>query len=146
MSGRARAGKSGLLTLELLLAVGIFAFCASICVGLFARADALSRRSAELDRAVAEAQNVAELFRASGGDTAETAALAGGWVEQGLLRVAYDGNWQPLSSDEGAVYLLDLLAKRSDQGYVEAALQVWNGDEREEPILSWSVAALEVKS
>lgn len=144
MSGRDRPGKSGLLMLELLLSVGIFAFCAAVCVGLFVKADAVSQESAALDRAVAEAQNVAELFRSTGGDVAETAALADGWVEQGLLRVAYDGDWEQLSSDEDAVYLLDLLVERTDRGCMEATLQVWN-EAAEAMLLCWPVAALEVE-
>lgn len=145
MSGRDQAGRSGLLMLELVIAVGIFAFCAAVCVSLFVRADTISRESAALDRAVAEAQNVAELFKSTGGDVRETAELASGWVEQGLLLVAYDEDWCPLSSGEGAVYQLDLFVGRTDRGCVEASLTLREAV-GQEVLLSWPVAALEVMS
>ena len=169
MSEGRQSGKSGLLMLELLIAVGVFAFCAAVCVSLFARADTISRESAALDRAVAEAQNVAELFKFTGGDVEDTAALAGGWtqvtalvtaygedgqpvsetpVEIPCVVVAYDEDWKPLPFREKwreeAAYALELSVSNAEQGYAEAALTLWN--QAGEPILSWPVAALEVAS
>lgn len=145
MSGAERRDRSGLLMLELVIAVGIFAFCAAVCVGLFVRADAISRESAALDRAVAEARNVAELFKSTGGNVEETAALAGGRVEQGLLLVAYDEDWRPLSSGEDAAYQLDLFVGRTDRGCVEASLTL-RESAGQEVLLCWPVAALEAAS
>ena len=52
--------RSGLLVIELVIAVGIFSLCAAICIGLFVQADRVSRESDMLSRAVSAAQNVAE--------------------------------------------------------------------------------------
>lgn len=43
-----RSSRSGLLVIELVIAVGVFALCAAICVGLFVQADSVSRDSAAL--------------------------------------------------------------------------------------------------
>ena len=43
-----RSSRSGLLVIELVIAVGVFALCAAICVGLFVQADRVSRDSAAL--------------------------------------------------------------------------------------------------
>ena len=60
MDERVRPTRSGLFTIELLVAVGVFTLCAAICVGLFVRSEVISRDSADLNRAVTEAQRVAE--------------------------------------------------------------------------------------
>jgi hypothetical protein len=142
MSGR--NDRSGLLMLELLLAVGIFSFCAAVCVGLFVKADAISRESADLDWAVSEAQNVAELFKFTGGSVEETAALAGGWMEGNTLRIAYDGDRVRLPSADGASYTLELAETSADAGVTEATVTVWGQEEA--PILRWSIAAWEAAS
>jgi hypothetical protein len=46
--------------MEFMLAALFFALCAAVCLGAFARADAVSRRAQAMERAVIEAQSIAE--------------------------------------------------------------------------------------
>ena len=133
MRERIKPTRSGLFAIELLIAVGIFTLCAAICVGLFVRAEVLSQDSADLDRAVTEARNAAECFKAAGGDLEETARLTGGTLAGNTLLLQYDGSFD-----------LTLTSSQED-GYTSAALSVKRNDTGEE-LLMWNIAALEVAS
>ena len=129
MEERIRPTKSGLYMIELLIAVGVFTFCAAVCVGLFVRSERMSRDSADLTRAVGEARNVSECFKAAGGDLARTAELCGGTVEGDVLTV---------SCNETGDFRV-LLTARVENGCPTGALAVRKqGNE----LLSWTVAAL----
>ena len=137
MEERVRPGGTGLFMVELLASSGIFVLCAAVCIALFVKAETISRRSEALSRAVSAAQGAAESFRACGGDLAETAALAGGRVENGSLVIGYDADWAPA---EGAgAYTLTLTPVPED-GWVDGELTV-TGSEGE--LLRWQVGALE---
>ena len=144
MEERVRPTRSGLFTIELLVAVGVFTLCAAICVGLFVRSEVISRDSADLNRAVTEAQRVAECFKASGGDISRTAKLVGCAPGETVLTIVYDANWQRLNAGEDGVFRLDLEASEQE-GFVFAELSVARAGEAE-LILSWPVAALEAMS
>ena len=151
MRERIRPTRSGLFAIELLIAVGIFSLCAAICVGLIVRAEVMSRDSADLNRAVTEARNAAECFKAAGGDLEETARLTGGkLVDRDVLFVEYDANWNKLDPGAVGTYVLMLLASPGD-GYVGASLSVTRFDVRDESdpgngILAWDIAVLEAAS
>ena len=144
MDERVRPTRSGLFTIELLVAVGVFTLCAAICVGLFVRSEVISRDSADLNKAVTEAQRVAECFKAAGGDLERTAELCGAAPEDTSLTLLYDGDWQRLDTGADEVFRLDLETRESD-GYVSAELSVARAGE-EELLLSWPIAALEAAS
>lgn len=91
MEERIRPTKSGLFSIELLLCVGVFVFCAAVCTGIFVKAELTSRESAELNAAVSEARNVAELFQAAGGSLEQVSAYSGGRLEDGGVVVLRDG-------------------------------------------------------
>ena len=130
MRERIRPTRTGLFTIELLIAVGIFSLCAAICVGLFVRAEVMSRDSADLNLAVTEARSAAECFKAAGGDLEETARLTGGEVAEGRLLLRYGGEFE-----------LTLTPERGD-GYISAVLSVRRTGTDEE-ILVWDIAVLE---
>ena len=137
MEERVRPGGTGLFMVELLAASAVFVLCAAVCTALFVQAETISRRSEALSRAVSAAQGAAECFRACGGDVAETAALAGGRVENGSLVIGYDADWAPA---EGAgAYTLTLTPVPED-GWVDGALTVTGGGKE---LLRWQVGALE---
>ena len=133
MRERIKPTRSGLFAIELLIAVGIFSLCAAICVGLFVRAEVMSRDSADLNRAVTEARNAAECFKAAGGDLEETARLTGGELAGDKLLLRYDGELE-----------LTLTPARED-GYISAVLSVKRADTNED-ILVWNIAVLEAAS
>ena len=169
MAERIKPTRSGLFAIELLIAVGVFSLCAAICVGLFVRSEIMSQDSADLNRAVSEARSVADCFKAAGGDLEKTAELTGGVVEDGRLRLLYDGSWQK-SGDCGmgmdTVFLLEVqpedlsLLSGEHSGYTAAALYVAGpfvveslekedfpeAEIESELILAWEIAALEVAS
>ena len=130
MEERIQPTRSGLFAIELLITVGIFTLCAAICVGLFVRAEVMSRDSADLNRAVTEARNAAECFKAAGGDLEETARLTGGELAEDTLLLRYDGDHELT------------LAPVREEGYVSAVVSVRRTDTDEE-ILVWDIAVLE---
>ena len=151
MGERIKPTRSGLFAIELLIAVGIFSLCAAICVGLIVRAEVMSRDSADLNRAVTEARNAAECFKAAGGDLEETARLTGGKLaDGGKLILEYDANWNKPDPGTVVTYELTLLSSPGD-GYAGASLSVKRYDVRDglstgEEILVWDIAVLEAAS
>ena len=148
MRERIRPTRSGLFAIELLIAVGIFSLCAAICVGLFVRAEVMSRDSADLNRAVTEARSAAECFKAAGGDLEKTARLTGGAVADGALHLQYDEGWNKLEPGSPGTYAL-VLRPAPGKGYTAASLfvgryEVRDGAAVEQEILAWEVAVLEV--
>lgn len=154
---RIRPTRSGLFMIELLIAVGVFTLCAAICVGLFVRSEVMSRESADLTRAVAEARNVSECWKATGGDSDKTAELCGGTAGVGgriLLR--YDGDWNKMESgDYGETFQLYLTPNSAtnaefgtgfpdEPGMAAAVVSVVR--EGSTRLLSWDVVALEAAS
>lgn len=103
MEERIRPTKSGLFSIELLICVGVFAFCASVCMGIFVRAELMSRESEELNQAVSEARSLAERWKAAGGDLERTAALGGGRVEDGTLILQRERLVLRLTPEEGTL-------------------------------------------
>lgn len=150
MRERIRPTRSGLFTIELLISVGVFSLCAAICVGLFVRAEVMSRNSADLSRAVIEARSVAECFKAVGGDLERTVRLTGGEVTAGALSLRYDEGWNKLGPGTSGAFELLLLPAR-EEGYTAASLSIKRYGARDgaadpEDILTWEIAALEVAS
>ena len=133
MRERIRPTRTGLFTIELLIAVGIFSLCAAICVGLFVRAEVMSRDSADLNLAVTEARSAAECFKAAAGDLEKTARLTGGELVQDALHLRYDENFELV------------LTPVQEDGYISAVLSVRRTGADEE-ILAWDIAVLEAAS
>ena len=150
---RVRPTRSGLFAIELVIAVGVFTLCAAICMGLFVRAETVSRRSADLNRAVSEARSAAECFKAAGGGLERTADLAGGAVEDGRVRVLYDQSWQRIgdcAAGAETVFLLEIAplpaegcAELRVLGPLEASSLLTEDAAGAEVLRAWRVAALE---
>ena len=147
---RIRPTRSGLFMIELLIAVGVFTLCAAVCVGLFVRAEVMSRESADLTRMTTEARNVVECWKASGGDLGRTIELAdAGRVVDGALFQPYDGDWNRMvgsnlfddAAEIPAFYLT--LEPRQESGYTAGILTVTRNGETK-PMLQWDLATLEV--
>ena len=149
MQERIKPTRSGLFAIELLISVGVFSLCAAICVGLFVRSEVMTQDSANLNRAVTEARNAAECFKASGGDMEKTMQLTGGELAAGgTLFLEYDENWNAL--DPGIAGTFELTMRSTpENGYKRASLSVKRYDVRDgvtagEDLLVWDIAALEV--
>ena len=130
MRERIKPTRSGLFAIELLISVGIFSLCAAICVGLFVRSEVMSQNSADLNRAVTEARNTAECFKASGGNMERTAQLSGGKLTGNTLFLEYDENWGKLDPGTPGTFELVLVAT-PEKGYTGAAMTVKRYDNRD---------------
>lgn len=119
MTGSKVSSKSGLFLIELIIAIVFFAFSSAICVQLFAKAHVLSGKSSDLNAAVVQAQNAAELFSASRGST-ETlgkALLEAGSVDSvGITEFAlyYDESWNRTGDGFNARYMLTVVVSPED--------------------------------
>ena len=152
---RIRPTQSGLFAIELVAAVGVFTLCAAVCLGVFVQSEVMSRDCAALTRAVNEARNAAEDFKAAGGALEGTAALFGGEIlpdgETVSLTQAYDKDWnrvpgEAVRTGDGVFYRLRLRPGSGEEipGCAAALLEVERNDGR--LVLSWEIAALEAAS
>lgn len=143
MGERIRPSRSGLIAIEVTVAVGVFALCAAIAIGLLVRAELMSRESAELTQAVSLARNAAECYKSSGGDLEETALLLGAEADSDGLRLSYSSDWTLQSETDAAAYLLEMtpLDAEGAAGVQEAKLTVSDGEG--DTLLDWTVAAWE---
>lgn len=143
MRQRIRPSRSGLLAIEMTVAVGVFALCAAISIGLLVRAELLSQKSSELTHAVSQARNAAECYKAARGDMEETARLLGVWGEEDGVRLVYDSDWHLQPEGQAMVYVLTLMPLDTPDavGVCEAELTV--SDREGTSFLTWTVAAWE---
>lgn len=120
-----RLSGPALMLLELTLVSLIFCASAAVCTMLFARSVKISQQSAATTGAVFAAESAAETFKATG-DTARLADLLGGSLEDGVLTVQYDENWQ----QEGEpVYSLFLVVGREANDLERAQIWVTDGEQ-----------------
>ena len=92
---------------EILLALMIFALCSSVCAGLFALSDRISKDSGVLGHAVIAAHNGAEAFKTKTSLAGISQALGGfAWADGGGCTVRYGADWKPVTED--AVYEMQI--------------------------------------
>lgn len=122
--------KAPLALMEQMVMILVFALAAALCLQVFVFADQMSRRTAAIDRAVAECQNAAELLKASGGDMSHAlttvAREMGGTGSQGLVQIGYDKNWNVLPAEESEdfVYVVALQGMPTETDRLWKA-QIW---------------------
>lgn len=98
--------KAPLVLMELVIALGVFALAAALCLQAFSLADKTSRKAETLDKAVLLAQNGAEAVKHCRGDLSAAAALLGGGAAEGKLEVWQDGlTLTAVLREEGALPL-----------------------------------------
>lgn len=101
--------KTSLFLMEMILTILLFAICGAICMKLFAASDSLSRKTKELNKAVACAQGFAEVMRGTDGSIEAImevypTAIKGGDM---FFEVFYDEDFKECSYSE-AVYISDV--------------------------------------
>ncbi len=95
----------GILSLiELTVMLAVFALAAALCLQAFAQADRISKQAEATDKAVAWAQNAAEILQNAHGDTAALTAHYGGTATESGWQLALDQSWQP-TTEAAAFYL-----------------------------------------
>lgn len=70
--------RTSLVLMEQLVMVLVFALAAALCLGVFVKADQISRETARRDEAVLLAQNGAEVLKSCAGDLQKTADILDG--------------------------------------------------------------------
>ena len=91
---RKRSGTT-LFLIELMICVGVFAFCAAVCLGIFAWARQMTRKSTDLSAAALAVQSAAECYKAAKGDPTVCAALLGADIGPNGLTLYFDETWMP---------------------------------------------------
>ncbi len=61
-----RKNRSGVMMMEMIVAVFFFLLCAAVCIQAFVKADLLSKRASDLNQSVLIAQSTAEIWKAEG--------------------------------------------------------------------------------
>ncbi|MCL2633365.1 MAG: hypothetical protein FWD34_02500 [Oscillospiraceae bacterium] len=113
-----RVSKKNLLLIEMIIVILFFALAAAGCVTLFAQAYSDGNYSRELTSAVIQAQNIAEFFKASGGDLDKTAELQGEYIF-----IGEDELWM-YCKEHG--FVLHLQAEQ-DGGLITGTVSVFRG-------------------
>lgn len=112
--------KSGLFLVELIIAIAFFAITSAVCVQLFAMANTLSVRSVALQMSVMNAQNVAESFKATGGNINKMGyILQADYIGNNVLSLNFDENWQQNSYMNRYILTVNV-----DINYVPAVAQI----------------------
>ncbi len=107
---KSRSVKSSLFLMELIIAIFFFALCAAICLRIFALAYTMNQSSRNLDQAVYKAESIAEIYKSTGGNLAETAVIYGGSgvVTVKSLRISFDKEWKPVLQGKDVSFELEL--------------------------------------
>ncbi len=100
--------KAFLPLFELIIMIGIFAAASAVCLSVFIKADRISRRAENLDRAVEAAENAAEIIKYTRGDLEAAAELLSGRTRSGSVVVCFDADWNPTDA-ENAVFRVDAI-------------------------------------
>lgn len=101
--------KSSLFLMEFIITLMLFSICGAVCMKLFAATDALSKKTTELNNAVACAQGFAEVMRGTDGSMDSImevypTAIKG---DENFFEVFYDGDFKECEYSE-AIYVGDV--------------------------------------
>ena len=106
--------KSTLFLIEQLIVIAVFAICAVACISILTSAYFTANDSKATSNAILIAESGAEVFKATGGDSAAVANFLGG--NSGIAgsgttfaTVYYDSLWQ-VCGEAGASYIFHLVA------------------------------------
>ncbi len=121
---------------ELIVNLLFFFIMAAVCLSIFTNGHTISNNSHTLSMATLQAQSAAESFKASKGDTQLLADILNVTSSEDL-NLYYDENWL-LTSEENAVYTLNLDVENSSENMHSATIAIAKGDDL--------IYTLEVKS
>ena len=101
--------KSSLFLMEFIITLMLFAVCAAVCMRLFAASNSLSRRTTELNKAVAVAQGFAEVMRGCDGSIDSIIAQYPTAIkgDDKFFEVFYDADFKECDYSEAA-YVSDV--------------------------------------
>jgi len=107
--------KSTLFLIEQLIVIAVFAICAVACISILTSAYFTANDSKAAGHAILVAESGAEVFKATGGDTAAVADILSGYNGSAgsgasFVSVYYDSFWQ-VCGESGASYILHISAQ-----------------------------------
>ncbi len=123
-----RTPKSGLFLMELSFIILFFAITSAICVNLFVNARLTSVAARDLNKAVLEAQTVAESTKHAKGDQEMLAEMLGAVRQGDTLTVYYNQDWEPTDKDVEARYQLRIVQPPVKDGMMNAEVEVHKDD------------------
>lgn len=123
MTRKNRARSSSLFLMELILAILFFSVASAVCVQFFVKSHLLSKQSHDMNYAVNECSNVAEILNAAHG-TAESEMLLKEMYPEGYsdMAIYYDKDFIPCDLNS-ASYVLTLQMQETDD-MLEADIQM----------------------
>ena len=131
--------KTGLFLIELVLALLLFALCASICTQLFTAARQKARDSQALSKSVQLATSAAECYKAARGDIDAVSAM---WQREnygGVISISYDKDWRETEGE--ASYVMTI--KDLGDGVAEVEIiSIRLADKQEHSVYSMDVKAV----
>lgn len=123
MTRKNRARSSSLFLMELILAILFFSVASAVCVQFFVKSHLLSKQSHDMNYAINECSNVAEILNAADG-TAKSEMLLKKMYPEGYsdMAIYYDKDFLPCDPDSAA-YVLTLQMQETDD-MLEADMQM----------------------
>ena len=108
--------KAPLAMMEQIVMVLVFALAAALCLHTFVLSGKISRMTEAKNRAVVEAQNVAELIKSRGLQQYLQEQQAEPMQEG--FRVFFDESWEKVQGEESAAFYLDICPLNHDNEYL----------------------------
>jgi len=123
--------KAPLLLMEQLVMLLVFAFAAALCLQIFVLSGKLSEKYEIRDRAVLEAQNVAELLKKNDFNVLME-EMHFVQNDNNVYKAYFDENWECVTEKEEIAYYLQVSYMSLDCDYYwEAEITVYGADEVE---------------
>lgn len=105
--------RSSLFLLELMISILFFSLASALCMLLFAKANSLERRSADLNHAVNACTSVAEILKTEDDVLSSLSEIyPDSSMDKNIFFVYYDKDWIPCTS-ENAEFILQLMLSKS---------------------------------
>lgn len=117
---RKNSSGSGMFLMEMIVVVGFFIFCASICILAYARSDHASGLAVDRNQAVSAAQSMVEVWKLS--DEEDTAEHTAYW----------DGDWAAVPDPGQAQFHAQMKVETEAGGMSTAQVTVYRDRDDEE--------------
>lgn len=129
---RKQAKRSEIFLLELIIVILFFCVTAAICVRLFVKSHIISQDAKNLNMAVNQVTEVAEVFRL-GADMQEFVSRQFQGYEKGtedfLYYIYYNENWEPDEKEEAVFCLTVEIQEEGQESYGQFSMKNMNTDQ-----------------
>lgn len=116
---------SGIFMMEMMVVVGFFILCASVCILAFAKSDRISRLAAERNQAVLAAQSMVEVWKIEDIEGLQSRFKAER-AEEGWM-IGWNKQWQPVGATaRDAAFAAEMKLADESSGVQSAVVSVWN--------------------